>query len=123
MKAHLLLIEDDDDIALYMIETLQPYFVIEHVIQGEDAIRKLQNKYYQMVLSDQLLPGQFTGDEILRRARQLSPESHLFLLTGIHIDEYTADILQQENIHLIRKPISDYDQLVKRLCNHAKVAS
>lgn len=110
-----MLIEDDVDIAQSLSEIMQQYFIIEHTTHGSEAIKKLKTKKYHIIVSDQLLPGQITGDEILRQARQSQPETVLFLMTGIHIDEYTARLLRKQKVRLIRKPIQDYEKMIAQL--------
>lgn len=80
--AHILLVEDDQDLA----NTVLDYLTFEkHTVQiindGKKAREQLQSYHYDLVILDWMLPGA-TGLELCREYRQAGGSSPILMLTG-----------------------------------------
>ncbi len=82
MGIRLLVIEDDDEIADFIVRGLREEgFIVEHAADGEDGWHKLRNGPWDVVLLDWWLPGA-DGLTLLRRLRQSGDDSPVLFLTA-----------------------------------------
>jgi signal transduction histidine kinase len=81
-RRHTLLIVDDEPDVLDSLrhQFHRSYRVLTHT-SGKEAVETLQNDEVDLILSDQRMPG-MTGDQLLRRARELKPDTIRMLFTG-----------------------------------------
>ncbi|MCB0167300.1 MAG: response regulator, partial [Anaerolineae bacterium] len=74
---HVLIIDDDPDIT-YIVSTglnkFASHSVIDIAHSGQDAIAKLQEKSYNLVITDYHMPD-MTGFDVAQSVRQLSPQT------------------------------------------------
>ena len=127
-KRHTLLIVDDEPDVLDSLrhQFHRSYRVLTRT-SGLEAVAILENDDVELVLSDQRMPG-MTGDQLLRRARELKPDAIRMLFTGYadiqavisavnegHIFRYILkpwDSTELEGI--IRQGVEQYDLLAER---------
>lgn len=78
----LLLIEDHQELAAWMVKSLRADgFDIDHVADGETALTMLQDQPYGLILLDLSLPG-IDGLEVLRIARARGVGAPILILTA-----------------------------------------
>jgi DNA-binding NarL/FixJ family response regulator len=110
-KHHILLIEDDKDIASYIKRSFEARnYVVTHIgngLQAINTIESLPDNHYSIVLLDIMLPGA-TGWEILARIRSMSIFNHcpVIMLTGLDDDSSEARALLDGAEDYIVKPCS-----------------
>jgi signal transduction histidine kinase len=127
-KRHTLLIVDDEPDVLDSLrhQFHRSYRVLTRT-SGAEAIEILAQDEVDLILSDQRMPG-MTGDQLLRRARELKPDAIRMLFTGYadiqavisavnegHIFRYILkpwDSTELEGI--IRQGVEQYDLLAER---------
>ena len=123
----LLIVDDEVDV----LESLRHQFHRTYRVltspSGAEAIELLENNDVEVILSDQRMPG-MSGDVLLRKARELKPDTIRMLFTGYadiqavinavnegHIFRYILkpwDSAELEGI--IRQGIEQYDLLAER---------
>ncbi|HYR42102.1 MAG TPA: response regulator, partial [Terriglobia bacterium] len=82
MSDKILLIDDDPRILSGYQRTLRQQFSFDTASGGPEALAKIEaGECYAAVLSDLCMPG-MDGLEVLRRVRQLSPDTLRLILTG-----------------------------------------
>jgi response regulator RpfG family c-di-GMP phosphodiesterase len=81
-KRHTLLIVDDEPDVLDSLrhQFHRSYRVLTRTT-GMEAVEILETDEVELILSDQRMPG-MTGDQLLRRARELKPDAIRMLFTG-----------------------------------------
>jgi DNA-binding response OmpR family regulator len=81
-NAHVLVVDDEGAIRYSVSKTLQRvgYTVVE-AASGEDALEKMGEQYYDVVLTDIRMPG-LTGVELLKRIKEAEPDAVVILMTG-----------------------------------------
>ena len=78
----LLLIEDNRQLAHWLAKTLTDEgFLVDHVLDGEEAIASLADMRYDVVLLDLNLPG-MSGKAVLRRLREGGNDTPVLVLTA-----------------------------------------
>jgi response regulator RpfG family c-di-GMP phosphodiesterase len=85
------LIVDDEDMVITSIRAflrLETDYEIHGFTSSEEAVRLLQNKPVDVVVSDYLMP-KMNGIQLLAKAKEFQPEAARVLLTG-HADKQSA---------------------------------
>jgi len=77
----LLFVDDEPDIVDSLHRTFRKGYKVLTTTSGEEAVELLRHQPVDLIISDQRMPG-LTGDEVLRAARELQPETVRILLTG-----------------------------------------
>jgi signal transduction histidine kinase len=123
----LLFVDDEPDVIDSLRHQFHRRYRVLGCTSGKDAVRALENDDVDLILSDQRMPG-MTGDQLLRRARELKPDVVRMLFTGYadiqavisavndgHIFRYILkpwDAVELEGI--IRQGVEQYDLLAER---------
>jgi signal transduction histidine kinase len=104
-RGHVLLVEDDREVAALTRELLSSLgFVVTHVSGAEAALGALANsRRIDVVLSDIMMPGGVSGLQLAREIRRRSPNLPILLTTGYI--EAAADMKDGE-FQLLTKPYS-----------------
>src|SRR5204863_9063313 len=77
-----LIVEDDQEIRTLLVEILeQASFEVDSASEGLDALEKLKQTVYDIVLTDLRLPG-MEGEEIVCQARTRYPDLIIIVITG-----------------------------------------
>ena len=108
MSEKIILIDDDPMILSGYQRTLRQQFAFDVAQGGLEALAKIEaGECYAAVLSDLRMPG-MDGLEVLRRVRQLSPDTVRLILTA-NADLRTAiDAVNEGNIfRFLEKPIAN----------------
>jgi small GTP-binding protein len=114
---HILLVEDDNNIALLMKEhlvNLCPAYRVETVSSGEDALNHFENGPWDLVVTDNRMPG-MTGLELIRTLKERAPATLTILMTGHGSDEVRQAARRLNVYHYMTKPfpLSDLGHVIK----------
>ena len=74
-------------------------------VNGEEALAKLKEKDYGLVLLDLRLPG-MDGMEVLRRLREIRPDIRVIIITAYGTIESAVDAMKLGAVDFIQKPFS-----------------
>ena len=123
----LLFVDDEPDVIDSLRHQFHRTYRVLGCTSGKEAVQALENDEVDLILSDQRMPG-MTGDQLLRRARELKPDTIRMLFTGYadiqavinavnegHIFRYILkpwDSAELEGI--IRQGVEQYDLLAER---------
>lgn len=104
----ILIAEDDPQIRQYMLACLEeiPGMELTFAPSGEAALERLEAERWDVVISDQRMLG-VDGIQVLKRARELHPESQRAMLTGFADTDLAIGAKNEGSIHrFLTKPIS-----------------
>jgi signal transduction histidine kinase len=123
----LLFVDDEPDVIDSLRHQFHRGYRVLGCTSGKEAVQALESDEIDLILSDQRMPG-MTGDQLLRRARELKPDTVRMLFTGYadiqdvinavnegHIFRYILkpwDSAELEGI--IRQGVEQYDLLAER---------
>jgi PAS domain S-box-containing protein len=111
-----LVIEDDDDVRTYSVETLRElgYRVIE-AHDGPSGLSLLERQScVDLLFTDVVLPGGMTGAQVAAHARELRPELKVLFTTGYARDAIVHRGRLDKGAQLITKPFS-YAELAAKV--------
>ena len=104
----ILLVEDDDDVRTYSVETLRElgYRVLE-AHDGPSALRLLERQpRVDLLFTDVVLPAGMTGAQVAAQARALRPNLKVLFTTGYARNAIIHHGRLDQGVQLITKPFS-----------------
>jgi CheY-like chemotaxis protein len=111
----ILVVEDDPDVRAYSVSALQElgYQVIE-AGDGPAALRLLEQRRFDLVFTDVVLPGGMTGAQVVARAVQLWPGIKVLFTTGYARNAIVHHGRLDPGVQLITKPFT-FDDLAAKV--------
>lgn len=94
-------------------QTDRQTFVIDEAVTGEEAIEKVAQNNYDMVLMDQQLPGMM-GSEVVSRIIEIKPETRILAVSNYDEFAYITDMLKSGAKGYVLKNIGP-DELFKAI--------
>ena len=121
MSAHVL-VADDEALILSSLRgvLLQEGFEVTVASSGEQAWQHFVKARPDVVLLDLIL-GDITGIEVLRRIRQLSPETKVILISAHATLEQAVEAMKLGGYDFIRKPF-ELEEIVTTVRNAARTS-
>ncbi len=117
--ARLLLVEDDEALAALLEEYLQEAgYDVETHLRGDTALQALEQKKFDLVLTDLVLPGA-GGMSILRAASGRPDKTLVILMTGYSGIQDALEAVQQGAYDFVSKPFQ-LPEIHVRLNNAAR---
>ncbi len=106
MRNEKILLIDD---SLELLENLEKIlraegFEVDTASDGNSGIKKIEDKYYDLILTDLKMPGA-NGIEVLKFVMQNSPESICIILTGFGTIKNAVDAIKLGAFDYMTKPI------------------
>jgi DNA-binding response OmpR family regulator len=124
MKGKPILIADDEkNIRLTLSLALEALGVeIETVENGEDALAKLKEKDFGLILLDLHMPG-VDGMEVLRQVREIRPEIQIIIITAYGTVDRAVEALKLGAVDFIQKPFvpEEIREVVARVIDREKL--
>lgn len=110
----ILLIEDEIEIARFLIRGLKyESYLVDHVTDGEEALKTILNNDFDLVILDLLLPT-LTGEEVLKEIRLRKNTIPVIVLTSVQDTETKTKILNAGADDYLQKPFS-FLELIARI--------
>jgi FixJ family two-component response regulator len=112
-----LIVDDEKNIRLTLAAALEPLQVpVETAVNGEEALQKVAEKPFAVMLLDLKLPG-MDGIEVLRRVGEAHPEISVIIITAYGSVEVAVEAMKLGAVDFLQKPFhpSDVRDMVGRL--------
>jgi len=107
--AHVLVVDDEGAIRYSVSKTLQRVgYRVNEASSGEEAIDLINAQHFDVVLTDIRMPG-IDGVELLRRIKELIPDSSVILMTGFASLGTAIEALRLGAHDYLIKPSSSQD--------------
>jgi len=82
MKRKILIVDDDDQIRNLLMALLRnPDFEVDTASNGEEALKLIENKYYDLVITDYDMP-KMNGEEFLKNIKKRFPNKNSIGITS-----------------------------------------
>ena len=121
--ADILVVDDEKNLRKTLCIALEDWgHTVMEAGSGEDALRMIEKEIYDVILTDLVMDG-IDGIELLRQARQFSPESGIVLMSGQGTVAKAVEALHLGALDFIVKPFSiDHLEIVlKRILNQIEL--
>jgi two-component system, OmpR family, response regulator len=104
MKLRVLVVDDDEDICLYLREFLtREGFKVTTVSKPADALLEVRQGRHQLVLLDVRLPG-VDGVDLLRQLRAIDSDICVIVMTGYPSVQTAVDSMKAAAFDYLQKP-------------------
>ena len=122
MKARLLIVDDEVQFVQALSERLSMRdYDVTTSLSGEDAIEKIKNYNFDVVILDVRLPG-IEGTEVLREIKNLKPLTEVIMLTGHGTMEMAIEGMKLGAFDILMKPCETEDLTLKIARAHDRKA-
>ena len=113
MKTRVLIVDDEEKFSEPLAErlTLRDYDVTTSQ-SGEDAVAKIKQYNYDVVVLDVLMPG-MSGIETLREIKKIKPLTEIIMLTGHATVESAVEGMRLGATDFLMKPCKTEDLIPK----------
>ena len=101
--ADILLVDDDDVIRETLCELLASDHHCEEASTAEDALRKLETRSFDVVLTDISMPG-LSGRELLKRVLSLYPGTPVIVISGLSDQDQAQSLIGAGAFDYLIKP-------------------
>lgn len=118
-----LIVDDEKNIRLTLSQALEaPGLDIATAVNGEEALARLAEKRFGLILLDLKMPG-MDGMEVLRRVRQAGPDVKVIIITAHGSIESAVEAMKLGAVDFIQKPFAPAEirELVTRVLDRDKV--
>ncbi len=103
----ILIVEDEEDQRMRLKYVLESDgYAVDEAEDGEMGIKKMGNKRYDIVISDLKLPGDKDGIDVLRKAKNISENTEVFIVTAYGSIENAVQAMINGAFDYIQKPIN-----------------
>lgn len=110
MKLRVLVVDDDEDICLYLREFLtREGFKVQTVSKPADALAEIRQGRHQIVLLDVVMPG-VEGVDLLHQVRAIDSDICVIVMTGYPSVQSAVDSMKAAAFDYLQKPF-DLEQL------------
>ncbi|MEW6356337.1 MAG: response regulator [Planctomycetota bacterium] len=122
-KRPVLIVDDEKNIRLTLSQSLEPLGLeTETAVNGEEALAKLEEKDFGVMLLDLKLPG-MDGMEVLCRVRDIRPDIRVIIITAHGTVDSAVEAMKLGAVDFIQKPFAPQEirDLVSRVMDRDKL--
>lgn len=121
----ILVVDDEKNIRETLCQALEPLHLDVHAaVNGTDALNKLQEQSYRLILLDLRMPG-MDGMEVLRHVRKYQPDIRIIIITAHGTIESAVEAMKLGAVDFIQKPFTPKEirGLVQRVLDREQIAA
>ena len=118
-----LIVDDEKNIRLTLSLALESMGLeIDAAMNGEEALDKINQKEFGLILLDLKMPG-MDGMEVLRRVREIRPDIRVIIITAYGTIESAVEAMKLGAVDFIQKPFSpdEIRELVSKVIDREKI--
>src|SRR4051794_23651667 len=109
MSGRILVVDDEEIVIKSCTRILSDEHHVDTASNGRDALLKIEEDGYQLVILDIMMPG-MDGIEVLRRIKETHPDTDVVMVTGLSQIETAVQAMKLGAFDYISKPF-DPDEL------------
>lgn len=120
---NILIVDDDEEICTTLKEIFEEEedYQAEYVTSGEEALKVMNEKNYDVVISDLMMP-KVSGMDLLTSVKRNQPDAEVVMITAFGSVENAVEAMKKGAVDYIEKPfkLSDIRTSIKRVLEEAK---
>ena len=125
MKQLKILAVDDDPLTLKMLEKKlgKEGYDIETASDGVKASKLISEKFYDIIITDLVMPGGVDGMDVLNEAKNKNKQTEVILLTAHASVENAVEAMRRGASDYLKKPINFYELIlrIEKIKNYKKL--
>lgn len=102
-RASILVVDDEPGIQRALTRVLSRRYDTDTVSSGEEAIRKLEEKEYDVAIVDLRMPG-MDGFQLLRTIKLYRPQTEVIIMSGSGSEERLIEAIREQAFYFVTKP-------------------
>ena len=103
----ILIVDDEKNIRLTVAKAMETFGVdIGEAGSGEEALSRIEEKDYGVIILDLKLPGGMDGIEVLRQVRETRPDIHVIMISAYGTVESAVEAMKLGAVDFIQKPFA-----------------
>jgi DNA-binding NtrC family response regulator len=112
LKGHILIVEDDREMARFLTELLrEERYEIEVALDGSSALERHKRGKFDLTITDLMMPG-MKGTELVARLKALDPDHPVLLITAFGTIESAVEAMHAGALNYITKPFRSEEILL-----------
>lgn len=116
MKREILIVDDEKSmVSMLKILFVKENFLVDTAFSGEEALNKIKEKSYDLVISDIRMEG-ISGIDLLKEIKKMESQPDVILITAYSSTETAVEALKNGAVDYIIKPFN-IDELLHRVKN------
>jgi CheY-like chemotaxis protein len=115
MNGRILIVDDNPNMSSLLSEMLEVFdYESERAADGIEAIDKVDQNNYQLVITDMRMP-KMSGLDLLKRIKEMKPTMPVVVISGYALDDDGNSLMNSMADGFLNKPfkMSDIEQLLK----------
>lgn len=120
----ILIVDDEPEVRNALLEALQSQgYTADVAASGEEALERMAQRTFSVVLTDLHMPGGRTGLELMATIRQRHPDTLCVLVTAFATLDTSIEALKHGAYDLIQKPfkLAEMEVVLDRALDHARL--
>ncbi len=120
-----LIVDDEKNIRLTLSQAMETLELeTETAVNGEEALARMAQRHFALILLDLKMPG-MNGMEVLRRVRQVRPETKVIIITAHGTIDSAVEAMKLGAVDFLQKPFAPTEirELVTRVLDRDKIAA
>ena len=120
----ILIVDDEADVRITLLEALEGQgYAAEAVASGEQALARMAEQAFTVVVTDLHMPGGQTGLDLIATIRQRYPDTLCVLSTAFATLDTSIEALKRGAYDLIQKPfrLAEMEMVLNRALDHARL--
>lgn len=111
-----ILVVEDDPVTLNVIEKrlVKAGYEVETAKSGVEAAELIPNRFFDLVVTDLMMPGGMDGIDVLEATKAKWNETEVILITGHATVDNAVEAMKKGAIDYLQKPVN-FDELMLRL--------
>lgn len=118
-----LVVDDEKNIRMTLEKSLSGAgYEVETAVNGEDALQKMEDENYPVILLDMKLPG-IDGIEVLKKINALDYDAKVIMITGYGNVETAVETMKLGAVDFLRKPFKpeEIKEIVNEVYNRVEM--
>lgn len=122
MKNLSILVVDDDPVVRHLLEQRlkKERYQVDVAEDGYAAERMMRQRFYDVVLTDLMMPGEIGGIEVLEIAKEINNRTEVLLITAHSSVNTAVEAMKKGAADYLEKPIN-FDELFLRIDKIANI--
>jgi putative nucleotidyltransferase with HDIG domain len=124
VQPRLLLVDDELEITEILADLLSDSYTCSRAASAEQALKRLQEDEFELVISDITMPG-MSGLEMIPEVKRISPNAVVVMISGMQTVESAIGALRLGAFDYLMKPfdLRQVEAVVKRALEHHELIS
>ncbi len=104
-KPKILVVDDEEDVRTRLVNLITRHFSseVDKAANGQEALQKLKNNKFDVVVMDIKMPG-LSGIDVIREAIKFTPQTQFLAISGYDSSEVADEALRAGAVDFIHKP-------------------